>query len=322
MSPAPTRPRLAVVLPAVVGTLAFVAALAVLRVEIETLTWPQLVVDITGTPAGALAGALLLTALNYGVIAGYDILAFQYIGRDHPIGELARTSILASIISHNVGFALFSGGSVRYRYYSRAGVTAGELAGVIVSVLVTFWLGLLALGGASLMLGPIASVYGIPRAWATALGALLVGIVGAFLAASALGRGPVRIHRWALALPRPTLALQQLALSSVDLALAGAVLYTLLPRGDLSYPAFLASFLAAMLLGMVSHVPGGLGVFEGAIVLLAGPSFPGTSLLPSLVVFRVVYYLVPLAVALGFLLIEAALRYRGARRRQSRPTEG
>ena len=113
-----------------------------------------------------------------------------------------------------------------------------------------------------------------------------------------------------LPLPSPRIAVAQLLLSVVDWSLAGAVLYVLLPSNTLSFLPFLEIFLIAILLGMISHVPGGVGVFEGLMVLLLKPYLPSTALLPALVVFRAVYYLLPLSIALIGLVVDEAWQRR------------
>ena len=120
----------------------------------------------------------------------------------------------------------------------------------------------------------------------------------AYLLATVLRTRPLRLRRFELPLPSPAIALGQALMSAVDWALAGAVLYVLLPPSGLSFLQFLGAFLVAILLGMASHVPGGVGVFEGLMVLLLKPYLTSGQLLPALVVYRAVYYLLPLAVAL------------------------
>ena len=94
---------------------------------------------------------------NYAVLTGYDFLAFMYIGRHPPWRRVVMTSFLAYAISNNVGFAMLSGASVRYRFYTRWGITAEELSRIVFSYVVTFWLGLLLIGGLSLAIEPAAA---------------------------------------------------------------------------------------------------------------------------------------------------------------------
>ena len=291
--------RLRQAMPVFIGLVLFIAALEVLRVELRAVTWPELSADIWDTPAASLLLALALTALNYLVLTGYDLLAFAYVGKSLPTSRIAGTAFLAYAISNNVGFAMLSGASVRYRFYTRWGVTAEELSRIVFSYSVTFWLGLFALGGLSLVAAPIPEVAGLPaRAAVAPIGWLLMMVPPAYVALTLLRRAPLRVHRVELPLPTPSIAVRQILLSAADWALAGSVLYTLLPTQAPGFLTFLGMFLVAILLGMVSHVPGGVGVFEGLMVVLLRPYLTSGELLPSLVVFRAVYYVVPLVVAL------------------------
>jgi len=291
------------VVAAVAGLAMFLAALEVLRIELRAVTWPELMRDVVGVPRAQLALAVLLTVLNYAVLTGYDQVAFVYIGKRLPRAKVMLTSFLAYAISNNIGFAMLSGASVRYRFYTRLGITPLELSRIIFSYSVTFWLGLFGLGGLSLAVAPIPQSSELPaRDITAAAGVMLMLVPAVYLIAAAVRKAPLRLWKLQLLLPSPGVAAAQLALSVLDWALAGAVLYVLLPPSALSFPAFMGAFLVAILLGMASHVPGGLGVFEGLMVLLLRPSLGSGQLLPVLVVFRAVYYLLPLAVALIILV--------------------
>ncbi len=281
-----------------------------LRVELRAVSWHELTADVIRTPPSQLVLALLLTALNYAALTGYDLLAFAYIGKTLPRARIALASFLAYAISNNVGFAMLSGASVRYRFYTRWGVTAEELSRIVFSYSVTFWLGLFGLGGLSLVVSPLPSVRGLPAQQLLApIGWLLMLVPPAYLLATVVRRRPLRIRSFELPLPSPRIAAGQALVSAVDWALAGAVLYVLLPPSALSFLEFLGTFLVAILLGMASHVPGGIGVFEGLMVLLLKPYLTSGQLLPALVVYRAVYYLLPLTVAtLGLVADEVRQR--------------
>jgi phosphatidylglycerol lysyltransferase len=292
-------------LPVVAGLVLFVVALEVLRVELRAVSWSELTAAVVGVPRGQLALAIGLTVLNYAVLTGYDQLAFAYIGKALPRARIALTSFLAYAISNNVGLAMLSGASVRYRFYTRWGVTTEELSRIVFSYSVTFWLGLFALGGLSLVVTPLPTASELPAyQLVTLAGWLLMLVPVAYVVISILGRKPLQLWRVELPMPSSRIAAAQLALSSLDWALAGAVLYVLLPPSTLSFVAFLGLFFVAILLGMASHVPGGVGVFEGIIVLLLKPYLSSGQLLPALVVFRGVYYLMPLSVALIALVVD------------------
>jgi phosphatidylglycerol lysyltransferase len=304
-------PRLRQTIPVVIGLVLFLIALEVLRVELHTVSWHDLAADVVRTPPSRLGLALLLTALNYAALIGYDLLAFAYIGKTLPRARIALTSFLAYAIANNVGFAMLSGASVRYRFYTRWGVTAEELSRIIFSYSVTFWLGLLGLGGLSFAVSPLPTARELPAHQLLApVGWLLMLAPAGYLVTTAVRRQPLRLWRFELPLPSPRIAAAQALLSAVEWTLAAAVLYVLLPPGAVSFLPFLGAFLAAILLGMASYVPGGIGVFEGMLVLLLKPFLTSGQLLPALVVYRAVYYLLPLALALLGLVADEARQRR------------
>ena len=290
--------------PAVIGFVLFVAALVVLRRELHAVTFHELVSDVLSTPVRRLLLALALTALNYAILTGYDFLAFAYIGKRLSWDRIVLASFLAYAIANNVGFAMLSGASVRYRFYTRWGVTAAELSRVIFAYLTTFWLGLLLLGGISIAASPLSDALALPRALAVPLGITLALASLGFVLLPVVRRTPLRFRQLELPLPTPALAAGQLLISTFDWILAAAVLHAVLPPSDLSFLGLLGAFVIAQLLGLASHVPGGIGVFEGTIVLVLRPYLDSGAVLPALLVYRAVYYLVPLTIALVALVAD------------------
>jgi phosphatidylglycerol lysyltransferase len=287
------------------GLALFVLALLVLRRELRSVSYHELSRAIFAEPAGSLLLALGLVALNYLVLGGYDLLALRYVGRSLPVGRVLLASFVAYAIQYNVGFGMVSGGTVRYRFYSRWGITAGELSRIIVFYSVTFWAGLVLLGGGTLLVEPLPELHGLPgHELARPLGALVLLLVVLYVAAVLRRRGPLRLGPLTVPLPSPRITGGQFLLSSADWVLASAVAWTLLPPGRPSFPLFVGAFLAAQLAAMISHVPGGVGIFETLIVLLLKPVLPVGSVLPALVLFRLVYYVLPLALALVVLLAD------------------
>jgi phosphatidylglycerol lysyltransferase len=292
-------------LPVFAGLVLFFVALEVLRVELRALSWSELTAAVVGVPRRHLALAFALTVVNYTVLTGYDQLAFAYIGKVLPRKRITLTSFLAYGIANSVGFTMLSGASVRYRFYTRWGVTAEELSRIVFSYSVTFWLGLFALGGLSLVMTPLPSARELPaHGLVTLAGWLLMLVPVAYVVITTRRQTPLGLWKVELPMPSPRIAAAQLALSCLDWALAGAVLYVLLPPSALSFVTFLGLFFVAILLGMASHVPGGVGVFEGLMVLLLKPYLSSNQLLPALVVFRAVYYLLPFTIALIGLVID------------------
>src|SRR6185436_1280556 len=171
------------VLPAVLALVLFIAALEVLRRELHSVTWHALSARALGTPPWLIATAFLLTALNYLVLSGYDFIAVASIGRRLPLARVAVTSFLAYAIANSVGFAMLSGASVRYRFYSRWGITGQQFSRIVISYSVTFWLGLLALGGLSLVFSPLLADVAFPRT-ITTVGLTLLSISVAYVVAA------------------------------------------------------------------------------------------------------------------------------------------
>ena len=305
--------RLRQVIPIAAGLILFFLALEVLRVELRTVTLHEITRDVFSTPAPHLVWAVILTFANYLTLTGYDLMAFATIGRRLSRTRILAASLLAYAISNSVGFAMLSGAAVRHRFYTRWGITGEELSRIVFSYGIAFWLGITGLGGLSLLLNPLLGIPELPaRGLLIPIGIVLLLVPPAYVLAAALRRRPIRIWRVDLPLPSPPMALAQVVVSSVDWTLAGCVLYVLLPPSDLTFPVFIGAYLVAILLSVISHVPGGLGVFESLMVLLLAPYLSSAQLLPALIVYRAVYYLLPLVIALIGLLIDEARQRRGA----------
>ena len=249
--------------------------------------------------------ALLLTALNYLVLTGYDQLAVAYAGLRLHRGRVALAGFVSYAISNSLGFGMLSGAAVRFRFYTRWGVGALELSRIVLFQSTTFWLGLLVLGGATLGFAPHPWLRDLPAApLVRALGLALLGLGLAYAVLPLVRRAPLRLGRFEVPVPTARLAAGQFVLSILDWGLAAAVLQALLPPGAVPFGELLGAFLAAQIVGLVSHVPGGLGVFETLMVLALKPYLPATSVLPALVLYRAVYYLLPLAAALALLVAD------------------
>ncbi len=177
--------RLRASLPALLGALLFGVALLVLRHELGGVRYHVLSTALLSLPPAAVLGAALLTAANYAVLTGYDQLSFVYIGKRVDRWRISAASFLAYAVANNVGFAMFSGASVRYRFYSRWGTTPSELSRIVLFYSTTFWLGLLLLGGAGLVVSPPAGLAAFSGgAWARPLGTVLLALARGLCAGS------------------------------------------------------------------------------------------------------------------------------------------
>lgn len=260
-----------------------------------------------------LAAALGFTIISYLTLTLYDVLALRVIGRPQPWRTAALASFVSYTVSHNFGLGLITGGSARYRIYSGAGLSAADIARVIATASLTFWAGVTVLAGAALVVHPGALVLGglaVPVLAQRLLGGL---VLAATLVGLVVMRRPgrvLRLWRWSLPLPTSRQALAQIGIAAFDLAAASAALWALLP--DPSAVPFAALFLGyalAIVVALVSHVPGGIGVFE-AVILATIPDVDRPGLFAALIAYRALYYLLPLLAA----AILVAIR-EGARRR-------
>ncbi len=251
------------------------------------------------TPRWRIAVALALTAVSYLALTGYDAIGLRLIGKPQPWSLAALASFTSYTISNNLGLALITGGSARYRTYSQAGLSVADVAKLGLLTSAVFWSGVAATAGAALLAVPGALTLGglqLAAGTAHALGAALLLALAAVPAARALGVRRCRLGRWTIALPTlPQFAgLAMVAL--VDLAAAAAALAVLVPGLDASVlPAFVAAYALALLAGAITHVPGGIGVFEA--VLLAALPHDRPAVFAALLLYRLIYYLLPLFIA-------------------------
>jgi phosphatidylglycerol lysyltransferase len=280
-------------------------ALILLQHQLSAYHYRDLMRQVWTLPPLHLALALLVTAAAYAVLPGYDAIALAYVDHPLPIRRIAFGSFIAYALSHSLGFPLLSGGPVRYRFWSIWGLSTSEIAQAISFAGATFIIGMIAVAGFVFVLEPTSTIQllRLPFGSLKPLGGLCLALVTAYLALSAAGFRTFRLFEWEFPVPTTRLALAQLLVAVVDWTAAGAVLFVLLPPGyGLSFLPVLGVFLLAQFAGILSHVPGGLGVFEAIIVLLLKPYMPAASIVGSLLAYRAMYYLLPLVIALAFLI--------------------
>ncbi|HML13502.1 MAG TPA: lysylphosphatidylglycerol synthase domain-containing protein [Xanthobacteraceae bacterium] len=303
-----------------VATIAiFCIAIAVLVREFANIS-PREVLDRLATlPRSQILAAVGLTAASYLLLTGYDFLALRYIGRRLRVRDVLFAGFTAFAFSNNIGFQLLSGGSIRYRIYSRFGLAPVEIGEIVVFCTVTYALGAVTVGGLLAWLDPaeLAAAAHVPRPLLSAGGTILLAVSVAYLAVVAVWRKPVAVGRYRLRPPSLMLAFLQLALASVDALLAGAVMYVLLPAGlHLSYESFFGIYLVAAVVSVLSLVPGGLGVFEAVVSVMIGPSSK-VEMLGAFLLYRIIYFLVPLAAAIVCFAVHEFRRRFG---KQTRPS--
>src|SRR5258708_522604 len=215
--------------------------------------------------------------------------------------------------NNSAGMSGLVGGSLRYRLYNAWRLTAVEIAKVIAFCTISFWLGFVLLGGFSFILLPpaVPPTIHLPFASVQLLGIALVVPAILYLLWIIIRREPIRIQQWEFELPAPRIFVAQAAISVMDWIGAAALLVLLLPDSMLlTFPRFLGIFLLAQVAGVVSNVPGGLGIFEAITLLFLSPYLPAGQALGPLVAFRGIYYLFPLILATLLLAWHAVLEKR------------
>ena len=292
---------------------AVATAFFLLARDLKSYHYRDLTRQVWTLPHSHLLLALILTAVAYAVLPGYDAIALAYVDHPLPLKRIAFGSFIAYALSHSLGFPLLSGGPVRYRFWSAWGLSTSEIAQAISFAGATFIIGMIAVAGVVFVLEPQSTIQllQLPFTSLKPLGAVCVLIVVAYLVLAATRNKSFRLFEWEFPVPSIRLALAQLAVAVVDWTAAGAVLFALLPPGyRLSFLPVLGVFLLAQFIGILSHVPGGLGVFEAVVVLLLKPYVPAASIVGSLLAYRALYYLLPLVIALTLLIAFEARRRR------------
>lgn len=291
----------------------FALALLALRRELATHHYAEIIGHLRSLRSGTIAIAAGLTLAAYAVLTRYDALALQYVRRPVRPLQVALASFIAYSMSQTLGFALFTGGAIRYRFWSSWGLSAGEIARAVGFAGLTLWSGILGLVGSAMLVDPdtMAGLIGIHPMALRAIGSVLILTVVSYLGLALLRKRPVEVHGWRFEIPRPALAFEQVLVSCLDWALAAAVLFVLLPPGHgIGFPVFLGIFVLAQVAGLVSHVPGGLGVFDTLMVLALTSRASAAAVLGSLLAFRAIYYLAPFLFGSILLLGSEGFRQR------------
>ncbi len=253
--------------------------------------------EITGAwrslPTESLVIAVILTVVGYALLVGYDGLALAHLRKKVGAARCGFASFTAFVVTNNVGLGALGSGAVRMRLYGAWGLSAAEVLTLQAFVGATFWLGLATTAGVAWLAtgGPWHS------GWGHLAGGVLTAVGPGYVVLCAKWRQPVAIWRWSFALPRVQLAVAQVVLGAVDIALAGSILWVLLPAGFGSWGGFIALYAGALATAVISHVPGGLGVLESVVLLGRPGSVPADEAVAALVAFRVIYYLAPLGLA-------------------------
>ena len=292
-------------------------ALVVLYRILRDIDPDELIDAIEATDWRTLFIAALFVAGGYLTLTFYDLFALRTIGRpDVPYRVAALSGFTSYAVGHNVGASVFSGGAVRYRIYSAYGLSVIDVTKICFIAGLTFWLGNATVLGLGVLFSPQAAraLDQLPL-WSNRLLAVaILAMLAAYVAWVWVKPRVIGREGWQVTLPGGPLTLLQIAIGIVDLACCAAAMYMLVPdEPNLGFVTVAVIFVAATLLGFASHAPGGLGVFDAAM-LVALWQFDKEDLLAGLLLFRLLYYVVPFALSLAVLGTREILLSRGVRR--------
>src|SRR6201989_3640467 len=258
---------------------------------------------LTDIPPGHIALAALCVVCAFCTLTFYDFFALRTIGKKLvPYRIAAMSSFTSYSIGHNIGATVFTGGAIRFRIYSDYGLNAIDVAKICFLSGLTFWLGNLVVLGIGMVYHPSAasSMDLLPEAVNRLIGiGCLAGIVMYFVwLMSGEGRRQLGQHGWKVVLPSWRLTLVQVLIGVVDLSFCATAMYLLVPTNPaIDFLSLAVVFILATLLGFASHAPGSIGVFDAAM-LVALPQFSKEQLLATLVVFRILYFLIPFGISI------------------------
>lgn len=307
--------RLRDLLPPLVGVILLVLSIAIIRQELKAYSFQDIWRSLTLIYKKRLLGAIWLTVLGYLSMTGYDWLGFRYIDRALSLSKIVLTAFVSYAVSNNIGLTLFSGTAVRYRFYSSYGIDFLDIAKIVAFIHLSFWLGICGIGGLVFLIDPLTlpAILNLPFQSVHTLGGILLAIAIGFFALSLGWKKPLVFRGTILVIPNWKLSVGLMLFSALDWAFASGVLYLLLPHQTaISYLGFFGIYILALTAGIISNVPGGLGVFETVILLLCSPKIAKPDILGALLAYRGIYYFLPLIVAAILWLI-----HEGQQRKKS-----
>jgi uncharacterized membrane protein YbhN (UPF0104 family) len=301
---------------AAVGVVFLVLAVRLLRSELKPEVWAQVPVALAALPVWRVGAAVVAAVAVYVGLGFFDLLAARIVGAPLSPSYAIRTGFMGYALTHNLGLSAFTGTALRLHRYRRRGVAGADVARLYVSNVVTMWLGFAMALGVVIVVAPTGLLPLSERAERFA-GATLIAVAVGYVFLCSRHLKPLKVRGHAMALPRGTEAALQVSAGVLNWILAAAVLWLLVPPG----PA-LAEVLTALCFGqvvvVVSHVPGGVGVLEGTLLLMLRGKVDPAALAAGVVLYRAVYYLLPLALACGIVVIEKVVQ-RHRRRRATAP---
>ncbi|MBK5353915.1 UPF0104 family protein [Pseudomonas sp. TH41] len=289
-------------------TILFFLVLIVLFTTLaQRIEWNEVFDTLADFKVRTLVLASGLTLVSFLVYACFDLIGRTYIRQDLTWKQILPVGIISYAFNLNLS-AWVGGIAMRYRLYSRLGVSKSNIAKILGLSLATNWFGYMVIAGAVFSSGLVR----MPPGWTLSsdalqgVGVLLLVVSAGYLAACRFSKR----REWAIRgleidLPSLRMAILQLALGALNWSLMAAVIFTLLPS-KLDYPLVLGVLLISAIAGVITHIPAGLGVLEAVFVALLQHEASRGSLVAGLLAYRAIYFILPLLITVVmYLVVEA-----------------
>ena len=288
------------ILIAPLGIIIFVVAIMLLSNEMKNYSYQQILDTLKAIPSFKIILALILALTYYLILGGYDVVAFKFINVPLKFKNVVFTCFISNALGNNTGYSMLFGGSIRYRLYSLYNVSMLNVTKVLFFSSATIWFGLLIIGGIVFTFFPV-NFTDTKFFFSSSLplGILFLTIVTLYTLLSLFKSKPIKLfNKWTITFPNIKITLWQMLLATADWVIASCTLFVLLPQGEISYITLLQIFLVAQMLGILSQVPGGMGVFETAIVMMLPEATQSSYVMGALLAYRAIFYFFPLGIAL------------------------
>lgn len=287
----------------------FILAIFLLYNKLKAYSIAEIRESIQQISYGRIVLSMFLMVINYLILVGYDWLALKAIHKELPLSKVSLVSFVGQAVSYNFG-ALLGGTTVRYRFYSAWGFSISDIVRLVLMLAVTFWVGALGLCGIIFIFWPPiipdALVHNMPINDVRILGYILTAIASTYLILCFVVRKRLHIFGKEFEFPRPKIAIAQCIVAGVDIIAAAACMYVLLPDDiEIAFMEFLPSYLLAQVAVVLTHIPGGVGIFELVILELSHTSHT-QAVFAAVLLFRLIYYIIPLLAAAIILSIYEA----------------
>lgn len=299
-----------------IGLTAIAVSFWFLAHELQDMSWQALWAGFAAITPVHWALIVLCTLCCYINLALYDVIALQHLKKKVGFGFVTGCALTTYSLAHTIGASAFTGAVIRYRAYTTRGLSGPEVGVLVTFCSLTFSLAVMIVLGIAFLvtpdLGDRLTQFLSPTVvrW---LAAATLLIVVAYLISSALGLPDLRIRNFHISYPRLPIALKQVTIAPVELLFAAGILYFALPaEGNPGYMVVMGVFVVGFSLALLSHAPGGLGVFELAVIT-GLPEFEPETVLAALLVFRMFYLIFPLILGLVLVALFEHGQLRGKR---------